>query len=357
MSDGKPYLRPAGLLWGRDAEEAAGSGLAGWLAGGPAAFTHICMSFRHEALVSRRWHDYRDLAQSGDAEIRQRLELIEAPRPAVAGLDLTGPTIMGIVNVTPDSFSDGGQAETAEAAIAQGRALTEAGAGILDIGGESTRPGSDPVSVEEELNRVMPVIEALCGDGHVVSVDTRKPQVMRAAAQAGAAVINDVSALTFDADSPAAATESGCAVILMHAQGDPKTMQNKPSYEDVALDVFDALEDWLARHEARGLQRGRLLVDPGIGFGKTFRHNLELIQQLSLFHGLGVPLVFGASRKAFIGALTGEKAAGRRVCGSIGVVLNAAMQGAQIIRVHDVSETVQALSVWQAGADPAGAAI
>ena len=349
MSDGQPYLRPAGLLWGRDAVEAVEVGQGGWLAGGPVAFTQIELSLRHEALVQRSWHGFADLAASRDGEIVRRLELISASRPALPGSVPGTPVLMGIINVTPDSFSDGGQAQDHYAAIAQGEALAEAGAGILDIGGESTRPGSDAVGLGEELERVLPVVEALAAAGHVISIDTRKAEVMRQAASARAAIINDVSALTYDNASVATAREIGLPTILMHAQGDPKTMQKNPRYDDVALDVFDALESWIEAYQAAGLNLTQMLADPGIGFGKTFKHNLELISRLTLFHGLGVNLVFGASRKAFIGALTGEKTAGKRVNGSIGVAINAAMQGIQIIRVHDVRETREALQVWKAG--------
>ncbi len=352
MSDGNPYLRPAGLLWGRDADQAVLSGHAGRLAGGQVAYTQIELSFRHEALVSSTWHSFRDLAASREDAIAERLKQIEIPRDTVAGISMTAPVLMGVVNVTPDSFSDGGQAFDTGDGIAQGRRLAAAGAQILDVGGESTRPGSDPVPADEELERIRPVVKALAEDGHVVSVDTRKPEVMQAAGRFGAKLINDVSALTFDDCSISVARELDLPVILMHAQGDPKTMQQNPVYDDVALDVFDALQGWIETCEREGLDRGKLLADPGIGFGKTFRHNLEILNRATLFHGLGVPLVFGASRKAFIGALTGEKQAGRRVSGSIGAGLVALSQGVQVIRVHDVAETAQASTVYHNALDP-----
>jgi dihydropteroate synthase len=355
MSDGIPYLRPAGFLWGRDADEAVASGSAGRLAGGWMAFTQVEVSFRHEALVSRGWHDYRSLASSTDSEMQRRLELIEQPRPDICGLDMCRPAIMGIVNVTPDSFSDGGQAYNAGDAIDQGRALAAAGADILDVGGESTRPGSDAISIEEELDRILPVIKALAGDGLLVSVDTRKPEVMTAACAAGARIINDVAALTFAADSMQVAAALDVPVMLMHAQGDPKTMQKNPQYDDVALDVFDALQGWIEASVAGGVRREHLVADPGIGFGKTFGHNLEILNRASLFHGLGVPLLFGASRKAFIGALTGEKQAGLRANGSVGAAISALGQGVQIVRVHDVLQTAQALAVWRSALEPAKA--
>jgi dihydropteroate synthase len=257
---------------------------------------------------------------------------------------------MGIVNVTPDSFSDGGETPDAESAVARGRAQAAAGAAILDVGGESTRPGSEPTPPEEEARRVLPVIEALAADGHVVSCDTRRPAVMRAAVEAGARLLNDVTALSFDPSSIATARDLGVPVVLMHSRGEPRVMQVNPVYDDVALDVFDALEGRIAACAAQGLPADRLLCDPGIGFGKTFVHNLELMARMSLFHGLGVPLLVGASRKAFIGAVTGEKVAGRRLPGSLAAAVALAQQGVQVVRVHDVAETVAALRLWHSAA-------
>jgi dihydropteroate synthase len=259
---------------------------------------------------------------------------------------------MGIVNVTPDSFSDGGRHVAAEQAIAHGLKLAGEGADILDVGGESTRPGSEGVEEGEELARVVPVIEGLANAGHKVSCDTRKASVMRAALKAGAAIINDVSALQHDPQSLAAMAEADCPVVLMHAQGDPRTMQLSPSYADVALDVFDALEARIAQCVAAGIAKERLIADPGIGFGKSFRHNLDLLHQFTLFHGLGVAVLMGLSRKGFVGALTGEKTAANRVNGSVGGALWSALNGAHILRVHDVKATVEALVVAQACADP-----
>jgi dihydropteroate synthase len=258
---------------------------------------------------------------------------------------------MGIVNVTPDSFSDGGLYARTDDAIAHGLKLAEEGADILDIGGESTRPGSEGVPVEEELARVLPVAEALVAAGHKVSIDTRKPRVMREAVRAGASLINDVSALDHDRASLETAAELGLPVVLMHAQGDPKTMQRNPTYENAALDVFD----WLAaRIEAcveAGIPRQRLIADPGIGFGKTLTHNLEILQQITLFHGLGVALMIGLSRKSFMSRLTGEKDASQRVMGSLGGAIHAALNGVHVIRVHDVEATRQALAVVRAMVD------
>ena len=267
------------------------------------------------------------------------------------------PVVMGIVNVTPDSFSDGGRSAATDRAIEHGLQLVREGADIVDVGGESTRPGSEGVPLDVELARVIPVISALAGEGLRVSCDTRKAAVMEAALAPGASIINDVSALQYDPRSLPVMAQASCLVVLMHAQGDPKTMQLSPVYEDVSLDVFDMLEARIAACEAAGIPRSRLVIDPGIGFGKSFRHNLDVLQQFTLFHGLGVPLLIGLSRKAFVGALTGEKVAGNRVNGSVGGAVWAALNGAHILRVHDVKATVEALAVGLAAADPEASGI
>jgi dihydropteroate synthase len=271
------------------------------------------------------------------------------PRPRLAGLDLSRPRIMGIVNVTPDSFSDGGRYNAADQAIAHALRLAEEGADILDIGGESTRPGSDTVALNEELRRVLPVIEGLrAKTDKLISIDTRKAEVMRRAADAGADILNDVSALTHDPAALATAAETGLPVMLMHAQGDPKTMNDNPQYDDVALDVFDFLERRIHACEAAGIPRARIVADPGIGFGKHLHHNVAVLASMSLYHGLGVPVLLGASRKKLIGQLCNVDEASERVPGSIAAALSAIAQGVQIVRVHDVAATRQAVSVWQA---------
>jgi dihydropteroate synthase len=347
------YIRPLGLLWGEDADAAVNEGRAGRIAGGRAAYALAELIIRDGGQVKREIRSYRDVAESHDTDLRERLQLIESPRAAVAGVALTRPSIMGIINVTPDSFSDGGESATEAEAVANGLRLAEAGASIIDVGGESTRPGSLGVGLEEERRRVIPVVRALAERGLTVSIDTRKAQIMREAVKAGAQMINDVSALRFDGEARAAAAELERALCLMHAKGEPKSMQIDPVYEDVALDVFDELESFIAEAEKAGLPRRLLLADPGIGFGKTYRHNLEIIGSMSLYHGLGVGLAFGASRKSFIGALTGEKAGKERAAGSVAAALAAAAQGVQILRVHDVKETAQALKVWSAAVEPA----
>lgn len=285
-----------------------------------------------------------------------------APRPPLLGLSFTDrPLVMGVLNVTPDSFSDGGRHGRGAAAAGAALNLLQAGADILDVGGESTRPGAAPTPVSEELDRVLPVIDAVkqAAPHAVISIDTRKAEVARRAFEAGARLFNDVSALTFDPEAPAAAAELSVAfdgaVCLMHAQGDPLTMQNAPAYADVTVDVTRFLFERVAAAAAAGTPTSRLIVDPGIGFGKTLAHNLTLLGELGALHAIGAPILLGASRKRFIGALSGEMDAQRRAPGSIAAALHGAAQGAQILRVHDVAETVQALAVWGALAGaPAG---
>ncbi len=277
------------------------------------------------------------------------IEALRTPRPRLAGLALDRPRIMGIVNVTPDSFSDGGRLGSVEAAVAHALKLADEGADILDIGGESTRPGSDAVALDEELRRVIPVIEGLRGKtDQLISIDTRKAEVMKRAAAAGADILNDVSALTHDPKALDVAAESGLPVMLMHAQGDPKTMNDNPQYSDVVLDVFDFLERRIQACEAAGIPKARIVADPGIGFGKHLHHNVAVMAGLSLYHGLGVPLLLGASRKKMIGQICDVPDPNNRVPGSLATVLAGAGQGVQIFRVHDVAETRQALMVWLA---------
>jgi dihydropteroate synthase len=290
-----------------------------------------------------------DAVEALHPEEAETIALLSTPRPALAGIDLARPRIMGVVNVTPDSFSDGGRLADAGAAVAHGLGLVLAGADILDIGGESTRPGAVPVGIDQELGRVIPVIEGLKAAGcrAPVSIDTRKAVVARAALEAGAVMFNDVSALTYDPESPAVAA-SAPSVCLMHAQGDPRTMQDDPRYGDVLLDVYDFLELRVAAAGAAGIDRARMVIDPGIGFGKTLEHNLALIRRLSLFHGLGCAVMLGASRKRFIGTLSGVAEAHKRAAGSVAVGLAGLAQGVQFLRVHDVGETRQAVEVWHA---------
>jgi len=266
---------------------------------------------------------------------------------------LDQPQVMGIVNATPDSFSDGGQFADAAAAAEAGAGMAAEGAAIVDVGGESTRPGATAVWEGDEIERVAPIIRQLAGGGAAVSIDTRKAAVMEAALAAGARLVNDVSALTFDERSAGVLAAAGVPVILMHHQGDPQTMQDNPRYDDVVVEVYDWLEERLAAAEEAGIKRANILIDPGFGFGKSVAHNLELMNNLALFHSLGCPLVVGASRKRTIGALSNEAPASERLGGSVAFALKAAEQGAQLVRVHDVPETVQALRIWRGLRDQA----
>ena len=263
-------------------------------------------------------------------------------------LKLDRPQVMGIVNVTPDSFSDGGVHDSVEAAVAHGLRLVEEGADLLDIGGESTRPGAQDVSVEEELRRVIPVIERLARETSLpISIDTSKPEVMRAAVDAGAGMINDVQGLRRDGALDMAAT-LGVPVVLMHMQGEPRSMQHAPTYDDVVADVHRFLAERIFAAEMAGIARKNIVVDPGFGFGKDTAHNLQLLAQFERFVELGVPVLAGLSRKRSIGELTGRDVPADRVAGSVAAHLIAAQRGAAIVRVHDVAATVDALKVWNA---------
>ena len=263
-------------------------------------------------------------------------------------LRLDRPQVMGIVNVTPDSFSDGGAHDTADAAVAHALRLVEEGADALDIGGESTRPGAAEVEVEEELRRVVPVIERLAAQVAVpISIDTSKPEVMRAAVQAGVGVINDVYGLRREGALDAAAA-LGVPVVLMHMQGEPRSMQAAPQYDDVVGEVHRFLAERIFAAEMAGIPKQRIVVDPGFGFGKDTAHNLQLLAQFERFAELGVPVLAGLSRKRSIGELTGRDVPADRVAGSVAAHLIAAQRGAAIVRVHDVAATVDALKVWNA---------
>ena len=261
-------------------------------------------------------------------------------------LNLSRPLVMGIVNVTPDSFSDGGRHLQCDAALAHARQLIAVGADILDIGGESTRPGAQPVSVQEELDRVIPVIEGLRGASVPVSIDSRKPEVMQAAIAAGALMVNDIGALQDSAAMDAVAS-GNIAVCLMHKQGEPQTMQAQPKYFDVVAEVSEFLRNRIAAAEAAGIQRNRIVIDPGFCFGKTLAHNLTLLRELNVLTELGVPVLAGLSRKSMLGTLTGQDVE-QRLPASIAAALIAVQRGANIVRVHDVRATVDALKIWNA---------
>ena len=294
-----------------------------------------------------------DLAADGE---EQFASLRTAHPPLQLGertIRLDQPQVMGILNVTPDSFSDGGAHDDVSAAVGHGVDMLEAGAAIIDVGGESTRPGAAAVWEGDEIKRVVPVVERLARGGAAVSVDTRNGATMREALAAGATMINDVSALRHDPRSAEIVAEAGAAVVLMHAPGKGADLHADAKYDHVVFDVFDHLRARRDAAMAAGIERGRIVLDPGIGFGKTLAENLALIEALPLFHALGQPLLFAASRKRFIGALSNEAPADKRLGGSLAVAMRAMDAGAQMIRVHDAAETVQAMHVWRGLRDAA----
>lgn len=290
----------------------------------------------------------RDVVAISDvpADVINRINAARAP---LAGLAFDAPRIMGILNVTPDSFSDGGDFHAAQDAVKQAHAMQAEGADILDIGGESTRPGADVVPIDLEVSRTAPVISALRATLKTpISIDTRNARAAEAAIAAGADLINDVSAFTHDPAMLGVAVKTGIPACLMHAQGVPKTMQSAPRYADVLLDVYDDLERCIERAEAAGIPRSSLMIDPGIGFGKQPEHNLALLRDISLFHALGCVILLGASRKKFIGNITGAPSAKDRTFGSTSVAQFGVTQGVQVVRVHDISATRQTLAMQMA---------
>jgi dihydropteroate synthase len=325
-------IEPLGLLHGPAARGAIERRLALPLAGGPAAFSL--------ARVEGRILPAAALSPADTA-------VLTAPRPPFAGLEGQGPWVMGILNVTPDSFSDGGRHFAAEQAVAAGLAMRDAGADIVDIGGESTRPGSAPVTPQQEQDRILPVISILAREGIPISVDTRHAATMRAALAAGARIVNDVTALAHDPDAAATVAAARAPVVLMHMRGTPQTMMEHARYADVAAEVARELAGRVATAEAAGIARADIAIDPGIGFAKDHAQNIELLDRLAALHALGCHILAGVSRKRFIGHLTGEAEAARRTPGSLAAALAALDRGAAILRVHDVPETVQAVRVWR----------
>jgi dihydropteroate synthase len=326
------------LLTGRAAGEAVASGVAAFLAGGPIAFSLARLP------EDRRIVPIREVPEPH----RPALARLSAPPPPWAGLPVDRPAVMGILNVTPDSFSDGGLHLAAERAIAAGRAMAEAGADIVDVGGESTRPGALGTPAEEEQARILPVVRALAGAGVRVSVDTRHATTMQAALDAGAVIVNDVSGLTYDPEAAALVAARCCPVVLMHMRGEPATMMQQTDYADVARDVARELALRREAAVAAGIGRARIALDPGFGFAKGRGQNEDLLARLPLLLNLGCRLVVGLSRKGVIGRLSGEQEPRRRLPGSLAAGLLALLGGATVLRVHDVPETVQALRVWHA---------
>ena len=356
--DDRVYLRPIGLSVGVAAERLIAAGEAWRLAGGPFAFGACEVICRTEAGIQRYVAKRADLEwwqlvvnDPWPARIAVQLEHLATPRLAPDGAGLNRPLIMGIVNVTPDSFSDGGEFLERDQALRHARRLVEDGADILDVGGESTRPGATPVKPDAESRRVAPVLGQLRGEPALrkvfLSVDTRHAAVMKEALAEGVEIINDITALTGDAESADTVAQSKATAVLMHMQGEPGTMNENPVYEDAALDVFDFLEARVESCIAAGIPRERLIVDPGIGFGKSGQHNLAILRSLSLYHGIGCPVLIGVSRKGLTGALDRARPPSERLSGSLAAALHALNNGVQVLRVHDVAETRQALDVWE----------
>jgi dihydropteroate synthase len=346
----RTYLRPTGFVdapFGHDGKVAR-------LAGGLQFFSAVeLIAPEGTELVPVAGIEAR-LDEAGRA-LWARLTSARAPlKLGERTIRLDQPQVVGIINVTPDSFSDGGRHADEEAAVAAGHEMASAGAAIVDVGGESTRPGAKPVWEGDEAARVLPVVRRLAAAGTAVSIDTRKAMVMEQALAAGAGLVNDVSALTWDPRAPEAIAKAGCPIVLMHHKGAPETMQDDPRYErPVILEVYDWLEARIEAAVAAGIARERIVVDPGFGFGKAVQHNLDLVNGLALLHGLGCPIMVGASRKRTIGALSNEAPAALRLGGSLAFALKAAEQGVQLLRVHDVPETLQALRVWRGLRDAA----
>jgi dihydropteroate synthase len=352
------YLRPIALAESPQSEEGGAIRLAGGLVW---ASRFAVIAREQGKVVARELYSaaelraiLSDLSPAVQAQF-ENLQRSHAPLACGARtVRLDQPQVMGILNVTPDSFSDGGQfMDDPAVAAAHAAAMLEAGAAIIDIGGESTRPGAAAVWEGDELKRVVPMVERLAASGAAISIDTRRPAVMEAALAAGAHILNDVSALRHDPRSLEFAARSDAPVVLMHAPGDGDDLHAGGDYSDVVLDVFDWLSARRDAAIAAGIARERILLDPGIGFGKSLADNLALMNALPLFHALGQPLLVGASRKRMIGALSAEAPAHQRLAGSLALALKALDAGVQILRVHDVAETVQALRVWRGLRDAA----
>lgn len=359
------YLEPVSFVSGAAARALISSGDALPLAGPERAFTAIRIHRRTavggvDCTTTLPITRLKDLGTERRRAADPALVALQRQRPSFAGLAPGRPAIMGVLNVTPDSFSDGGDFFDHARAVDRGLEMIAVGADIIDVGGESTRPGAAPVSEDEESRRVVPVVKALAEQGALVSIDTRHAGVMRRAIDHGARIVNDVSALTGDRDSLAVVARSGASVVLMHMQGEPTTMQDSPRYNDVLTDVYDYLEARVAACRDAGIDESRIAVDPGIGFGKTASHNLRLIEGLATFCAIGCAVVLGVSRKGFIGRIGNAPAAKNRLPGSLALALAGMERGADILRVHDVRETHQAVKLWRAvtlltqGDDPSG---
>ena len=319
------------------------------------SFDNFSLFFRSENTTKILKFDFENLIKFAKEnhcvkEVEEKIHSIISKRHNIQGVSFKTPKVMGILNVTPDSFSDGGRYFSHENAINHGKKLSNDGAAILDIGGESSRPGSNPISFSEEYNRVIPVVKAL-SKNILISVDTNKSKVMSESLKSGAKIINDVSSLTRDSKSLNIIKSSSCGVVLMHSKGLPVNMQDNPIYDDPILEIYDYLEDRVKICEKVGIEKKRIIVDPGIGFGKNDFHTKRIFRYLNLFHGLGCVLLVGSSRKSFIGRWSKIKDNQDRIGGSIASALWAINSGVNILRAHDVSPTLQAINIWTAIAE------
>lgn len=338
MTSERLYAEPVGLLTGSVAVSAVETGRALWLAGGPIAFSAVALHRRGQGIE----------LLPPDKLDPSLIDALTKPRSTFAGMTLDRPRLMGIVNVTPDSFSDGGETSDADRAIERAHEFIEAGADIIDIGGESTRPGSKPVTPEEEWRRVAPVVRSLADAGITVSIDTRHALVMEKSLEAGAAILNDVSALSHDPRSLAVAVASKAPVFLMHMRGQPETMNLAPHYDDPVLDVYDELAERLRVCVEAGIDPDLICLDPGIGFAKHAPHNLAVLGHLAILHALGRPILLGLSRKGLIARTDPKQPVAQRIGSSLSGGLSGIAHGVQFLRVHDVYDTAQAVAVWQA---------
>ncbi len=341
MSGNYQCINPVGLLSGAAASKAVTEGFAVPLAGSEVAFLSVETFCR---LPDGKFECRMVPASSSDIDLTRLTE----EREAFGGVRLNKPVVVGILNVTPDSFSDGGDFMKPKDAISRATTLVTEGADIVEIGAESTRPGATPLEEREELERLLPVVEGALAAGIRVSVDTRRANVMKSAIDAGVCIINDVTALTWEAESIDVIASSGASVVLMHMQGNPRTMQDNPRYNFASVEIYEWLSHRVEACVRSGIPKERIAIDPGFGFGKTTNHNTDILDRVGIFHGIGCALSIGVSRKSFLGTITGASAPKQRLAATIAATIVAIARGAQIHRVHDVAAVKQAINVWNA---------
>ena len=341
MSGNYKCINPIGFLSGAAASRAISEGFAAPLVGTEVAFVSV---ETFSKLPTGEFECIVVPASSSNLELTK----LTGEREAFAGIQLNKPIVVGVLNVTPDSFSDGGEFLRPKDAIARAIALVLEGADIVEIGAESTRPGATPLEEREELERLLPIVEAAVAEGIRVSVDTRRANVMKSVIDAGVGIINDVTALTWDAESIDAIASSGVSIVLMHMQGSPRTMQDNPRYNLASVEIYEWLSQRVEACVRGGIPSDRIAIDPGFGFGKTTNHNKEILDRVGMFHGIGCALCIGVSRKSFLGAITQAHAPKHRLAATIAATMIAIARGTQIHRVHDVAAVKQAIDVWNA---------